>query len=170
MAAVYGIIKNHNGWIFIDSRPGKGTTVNIYLPAVEDIAQKYAASKPEPVKGSGTILIIEDEKMVMDVNRALLTQLGYHVLEAGTGREAIDLAETFEGDIDMALLDIVLPDMDGKDLYPLLMEARPGLKVIVCSGYSIDGPAREILDAGADDFIQKPFGKAALSEKLKKVL
>ena len=131
MAAVYGIIRNHEGWIFIESEPDKGTTVKIYLPAVENIVKKHVVPKPAPVKGSGTILIIEDEKMVMDVNRALLTKLGYDVLEAKTGQEAVDMAGTFEGNIDMALLDIVLPDMDGKAIYPLLMDARPDLKVIV---------------------------------------
>jgi PAS domain S-box-containing protein len=169
MAAVYGIIKNHDGWIFVDSDPGKGTCVNIYVPAVEVISQNNTTPKSKPVKGSGTILVIEDEKMVMEVSRALLTKMGYHVLEAATGQAAIDLARTFDGDIDMALLDIVLPDMDGKALYPLLMAERPDLKVIVCSGYSIDGPAGEIMAAGADDFIQKPFVRATLSEKLKKV-
>lgn len=169
MAAVYGIIKNHEGWIFIESEPDKGTTVKIYLPAVENIVKKHVVPKPAPVKGSGTILIIEDDKMVMDVNRALLTKLGYDVLEAKTGQEAVDMAGTFEGNIDMALLDIVLPDMDGKAIYPLLMDARPDLKVIVCSEYSIDGPTSEILDAGAEDFIQKPFERADLMEKLKKI-
>jgi PAS domain S-box-containing protein len=169
MAAVYGIIKNHGGWIFVDSMPGKGTCVNIYLPVVDVISQNNTTPKSKPVKGSGTILVIEDEKMVMEVNRALLTKMGYHVLEAATGQAAIDLTRTFDGNIDMALLDIVLPDMDGKALYPLLMAKRPDLKVIVCSGYSIDGPAGEIMDAGADDFIQKPFTRATLSEKLKKI-
>ena len=122
------------------------------------------------VKGTGTILVIEDEEMLMDVSRAILERLGYRVLAAQNGKEAIDIAKTFDGDIDLAILDILLPDMGGKAIYPLLMEARPKLKVIICSGYSIDGPAKEILDAGAQDFIQKPFTIADLSEKLKKVL
>ena len=89
---------------------------------------------------------------------------------AKTGKDAIHIAETFDGQIDLALLDIKLPDIDGRNLYPLIMKARSDLKVIVFSGYSIDGPAREILDAGAQDFIQKPFSLATLSEKLKEVL
>jgi len=84
--------------------------------------------------------------------------------------EAVEIAKTFGGDIDLAILDIVLPDMDGNRLYPLIMETRPNLKVIVCSGYSINGPAQEILDAGAQDFIQKPFSLEKLSKKLRKVL
>jgi len=89
---------------------------------------------------------------------------------AVTDNFAIHISETFDGQIDLALLDIKLPDIDGRNLYPLIMKARSNLKVIVCSGYSIDGPARKILDAGAQDFIQKPFSIATLSEKLKEVL
>jgi CheY-like chemotaxis protein len=100
----------------------------------------------------------------------MLERLGYRILEANTGKKAIEIAKSFDGVIDLAILDIVLPDMHGMKIYPLLMEARPNLKVLVCSGYSIDGPAKEILDAGAQGFLQKPFSLAALSEKLKEVL
>ncbi len=170
MAAAYGIIKNHDGWISVDSELGKGTTVRIFLPATEAKVKELKKPKIESAKGTATILVIEDEEMVMDVNRALLEKLGYRVLGAKTGNEAINIVKTFDGDIDLAILDIVLPDMDGKSIYPFLMEARLHLKVLVCSGYSIDGPAQEILNAGAQDFIQKPFGIAEISEKLKKVL
>jgi len=115
-------------------------------------------------------LIIEDEEIVIEVTQAMLEMLGYRVMAAKTGKDAVHMAETFDGLIDLVLLDIKLPDIDGRDLYPMLMKARSNFKVIVCSGYSIDGPAREILDAGAQDFIQKPFSMAALSEKIKKVL
>jgi len=91
-------------------------------------------------------------------------------LEAETGKKAIRLAKTFDGQIDLALLDIKLPDMDGGRVYPLIMKTRPDLKVIVCSGYSIDGPAQAILDAGAEGFIQKPFSISEFAEKLKEVL
>ncbi|MEA2039779.1 MAG: response regulator [Thermodesulfobacteriota bacterium] len=183
MAAVYGIVKNHDGWIGVDSELGKGTTVKIYLPAIGSVQARPAVLPAEEVpvkdevkletewnKGTGTILVIEDEEPVMKVTRAILERLGYSVLEAKTGQEAIDVVKTFDGDIDLAMLDILLPDMSGNAIYPFLMDARPDLKVIVFSGYSIDGPAQEILDAGAQDFIQKPFAIAELSEKLKKIL
>jgi PAS domain S-box-containing protein len=172
MAAAYGVIKNHDGWISVESEPGKGTEVQIYLPAVEVPVKKHAKpeSKAKWIKGTGTILVIEDEEPVMKISRAILERLGYRVLEAGTGQEAIDVVKTFDGHIDLALLDILLPDMSGNDIYPRIMEARPDLKVIVFSGYSIDGPAREILNAGAENFIQKPFTIATLSEKLKETL
>jgi len=114
--------------------------------------------------------MIEDEEIVMHVTHEILERLGYRFLGAINGKEAIDIAKTFDGDIDLAILDIVLPDMGGQAIYPLLMKARPNLKVIVCSGYSLDGPAQEILNAGAEAFIQKPFSVAKISAKLKEVL
>jgi len=183
MAAAYGIVKNHDGWISVDSELSQGTTVKIYLPAIESVQTRPAGlpvaetpvkedpkPKTELIKGTGTILVIEDEEPVMKVSRIILEKMGYSVLEARTGQEAVDVVKTFDGHIDLALLDILMPDMSGNDIYPLIMEARPDLKVIVFSGYSIDGPAREILNAGAEDFIQKPFKIADLSEKLKKIL
>jgi two-component system cell cycle sensor histidine kinase/response regulator CckA len=170
MAAVHGIVDNHDGWISIDSEQGKGTTVTIYLPAVEAEEEKVEVKRPGLVKGTGTILVIEDEEAIMDLNRQLLERMGYRVLEARTGKEAVDLAGTFDGHIDLALLDIKLPDMGGEKVYPLLMKSRPDLKVIVCSGYSIDGPVQEILDAGAQAFIQKPFSPVPFSEKIREIL
>ena len=106
----------------------------------------------------------------MDVPCAILEKLGYRILGSKTGNEAVNIAKTFDGDINLAILDIVLPDMEGKVIYPLIMDARPNLKVLVCSGYSVDEPAQEILDTGAQDFIQKPFKDAEISEKLKALL
>ncbi|MBC8418015.1 MAG: response regulator [Desulfobacterales bacterium] len=174
MAAVYGIVKNHDGWIYVDSELGKGTTVRIYLPAISAGSKEGAKAVTQPEIelgiGEGTILVIEDEDVVIEVTQAMLERLGYRVMVAKTGKAAIHIAETFDGQIDLALLDIKLPDIEGGKVYPLIMKARPGLKVIVFSGYAIEGPAQKILDAGAQDFIQKPFSLATLSEKLKKVL
>ncbi len=172
MAVAYGIIRNHDGWISVVSAPGKGTAVHIYLPAFTASAREPAklTVKPVATKGVGTILVIEDNKLVMDMTKAVLEELGYRVLGAETGEEAVDIAKTFHGDIDLAMLDVFLPDMGGKAIYSLIMKARPKLKVIVYSVYPIDGKPQEILDAGAEDFIQKPFDVAELSEKLKRVL
>jgi CheY-like chemotaxis protein len=171
LSATYGIVKNHGGWISIESHIDRGTIVCIYLPAVSEVEEKKAQTLHiEPLKGTGTILLIEDELAVIEVLRELLERLGYHVLEAKTGQEAIHLAKVFDGDIDLAILDISLPDMNRNKIYPMLKEFRANLKVLVCSGYSIEGPEQEILDAGAQGFIQKPFTIEALSEKLKDVL
>jgi len=170
MAAVYGIVTNHGGWISVDSELGKGTVVRIYLPAVKVEVKEEERPKIEPAKGTGTILVIEDEDAVIDVICAMVEKMGYRVLLAETGKEAVNIAKSFDADIDLAILDILLPDLPAKKVYRDIMEARPDLKVIVCSGYAIDGPPQEILDAGAQDFIQKPFSYATLSEKLKEVL
>ncbi|NVM20162.1 MAG: response regulator [Desulfobacterales bacterium] len=170
MAAVYGIVKNHNGWISVDSKLGKGAVVRIYLPAVEARAKEAEKPKTELAKGTGTILVVEDDGGVMHVTRTILEKLGYDVLTAGTGMEAANIARTFDGDIDLAILDIGLPDVRGDTVYKLLMEARTNLKVIVCSGYAVDGPIQEILNSGAQGFIEKPFSFAGLSAEIKKVL
>jgi len=175
MAAVYGIVTNHGGGITVDSALGKGTTVRIYLPVARAESEalreeSVKESSLKPALGEETVLVIEDEVPVMFLTRTLLRKLGYTVLEASTGKEAVDIARAFDGTIDLALLDIKLPDMTGNQVYPLIMEARPGMKVLVCSGYSVDGPVQDILDAGAEGFIQKPFSVVTLSEKLKEVL
>jgi two-component system cell cycle sensor histidine kinase/response regulator CckA len=173
MAAAYGIVQNHNGGISIDSKPGKGTAVKIYIPAVDEtkkdrrlITQPSAEMRVE----EGTILVIDDEKDIINLTRKTLEMVGYRVLVAGTGKEATKIVKGHKGRIDLVLLDIKLPDILGNRLYRFLMEARPGLKVIVFSGYSIKGLAQEILDAGADGFIQKPFAISTLARKVKEVL
>ncbi len=174
MAAVHGIVRNHDGWISVDSELGKGTVVRIYLPAIEakeEVKEDVALSPAAKLAmGEGTILVIEDDEVLVEMFKKILEKLGYRVLQAETGKEAVELTKTFDGQIDLALLDIKLPDMEGGRVYPLIMEARPDLKVIVCSGYSIHGPAQDILDAGAEGFIQKPFSIAKFAEKLKEVL
>ncbi|MGD9274167.1 MAG: hybrid sensor histidine kinase/response regulator, partial [Desulfobacterales bacterium] len=160
------IIKNHDGWISIDSKPFRGTTVKIFLPAIKGEAPAIKPVKARNMENSGTILVIEDEEMVMDVTCAMLQNLGFRVLAARSGEEALRIAGSHNGQIDLALLDIILPDMGGKDIYPRLLASRPNLRVIVCSGYALNGPAQEILKQGAQGFIQKPYTMAALSEKL----
>ena len=170
MAAVYGIVKNHGGWISVESQLGKGTVVRIYLPAVEAKPKETKKPKAELARGTGTILIVEDEEQVMDVTRTILKRLGYHVLTARTGMEGVNVGRSYDGDIDLAIIDIYLPDMRGDVIYKLLMKARNNLKVIICSAYAFDDPAQKILNAGAQAFIQKPFRLATLSEEVKNVL
>ncbi|MGA8281753.1 MAG: response regulator, partial [Desulfobacterales bacterium] len=170
MASVYGIIKNHEGWITVDSKPLRGTTVKIFLPAIRGEALAIKPVRALNMENSGTILVIEDEEMVLDVTCTMLQNLGYRVLAARSGEEALRIADSHDGQIDLALLDIILPDMGGKDIYPRLLASRPNLRVIVCSGYTLNGPAQEILKQGAQGFIQKPYTMAALSEKLSAIL
>lgn len=170
MASAYGIVKNHDGWISVASELDAGTQIQIYLP-VRDVPIK-TEHPPEikPRLGTGNILLIEDEEIIIDVVQAMLKRLGYQVVVARNGTEAVDIVKTVDQDIDLVLLDIKLPDMNGGNIYAIIKDLRPDLKVIVCSGYSIDGPVQEILNAGALDFIKKPFSFEILAEKLSKAL
>jgi DNA-binding NtrC family response regulator len=170
MAAVYGVIRNHEGWISVDSDTGKGTTVHIYLPAVSEEVTPEAPRGGADDKGKRTVLLVEDEETVLDVTRTMLEKLGHRVLTAESAKEALSIAREFEGTIHLALLDVVLPDMSGRQTYSLLAEARPGMKVIICSGRGLEGQVNDTLAAGAQDFIQKPFLLEVLSAKIRKVL
>ncbi|MGB5155915.1 hybrid sensor histidine kinase/response regulator [Desulfobacterium sp. N47] len=170
MAAVYGIIRNHNGWVTVDSKTGKGTSVHIYLPVIKYQTKKYKNIEAKVYSGIGTILIIEDEELVINVYRQMLQKLGYKIIEAKTGSEAIKIVEEQKGNIGLVLLDIGLQDMTGGNVFSMIKKINPEQKVVVCSGYSIDGPVQKILDEGANGFLQKPFTLAVLSEKIKAVL
>jgi two-component system cell cycle sensor histidine kinase/response regulator CckA len=169
MAAVYGIVKKHGGYAYVDSILGQGTTVSVYLPGTTTKEAVAEPTEPYTIRKTGTALIVEDEHLVMEVNHAIVEKLGYQVLEAKTGKQALAMAQKYEGKIDFALLDVILPDMDGSLIYPKLKAARPDMKVVVCSGFALDGPASEMLEAGAESYIQKPFTVAALSAVLKKI-
>ena len=117
-----------------------------------------------------TILLVEDEEMIADTTTTLLEWMGCLVLKAKSGAEAVEIAQTYDGKIDLAMLDIMLPDMDGTEIYPMLVKSRPAHKVIVCSGYNVDGPAQAILDAGADGFLPKPYTLKSLIEILEETL
>lgn len=173
MAAVYGIIKNHDGWISVDSEPDRGTMVNVYLPVMKENVNGTGIEKEEkskPLERKGTVLMIDDDEMILDISQAMLEKFGYQAITARTGKDALEMSIRFDGKICLALLDIRLPDMEAKRVYAELTKVCPGLKVIVCSGYSLEGPAQEILDAGADAFIQKPFSMAVLSNTIESVM
>ena len=172
MAAVYGIIKNHGGHIQVTSSPDQGTQVTILLPpATEEPPLATDQSRlPQSSEWKPTILLIEDEELVLDVNRAILNRLGYQVVEARTGQQAIDLIRQSPQAFDLVFLDIKLPDMDGRAIYPIVRRYRGSAKVIICSGYALDGPTQNLMDSGADGFIPKPFTLSAVSAKLKEVM
>lgn len=172
MAAVHGIVANHGGVVSVESELDKGTIVRIYLPAVDgDKDEKDREDLIyESADKSRTILVIEDEDLLLDINCAMLENLGYNALKARTGKGALEIAETHKGGIDLVMLDVKLPDMGGEKVYQGLIQIDPAMKVVVCSGYSADGPTKEILDAGAHGFIQKPFTIAALSAEISDVL
>lgn len=166
LASVYGIVRNHGGFIHVSSDEGKGTTFTIFLPASE----KKVAEETRPVegivKGEGTILLVDDEKMILDVGGLLLRQLGYEVITADNGKDAVEQYLKNREKIDLVLLDMIMPGMSGGATFDLLKEIDPRIKVVLASGYSMDSRAREILDRGCSGFIQKPFSLKELSQKI----
>jgi two-component system cell cycle sensor histidine kinase/response regulator CckA len=170
MAAVFGIIRNHGGYIKVNSQADLGTEVQIYFPALA-ATEDTPKEKPAPeIQGGGTVLLIEDDPGIVEINQAWLKRLGYEVLVATTAAQAIQIICRSNEPFDIALLDLVLPDMSGSAIYPLIREHRPFAKVIICSGYGLAGPTQELLDAGADSFIQKPYGLTDLHEIILKVM
>ena len=122
------------------------------------------------IKGFEAVLLVDDEDMIIDVGKELLGELSYEVLLARSGQEAIKIYEENKEKIDMVILDMIMPDMSGGDTYDRLKESNPDIKVLLSSGYSIDGQATEILNRGCNGFIQKPFNIKQLSRKLREIL
>ncbi|MFH0844627.1 MAG: PAS domain S-box protein [Pseudomonadota bacterium] len=170
MAAVYGIIKHHGGLISIESELGKGTSVRIFLPAMEAPDRERFKPESAPLKKARTILVIADEEMIRSVIRALLGSLNYHVLEAKTGKEAIDIAKAFNGVIDLAILDSALPDMPATEIHSRLLEARPNLKLLICGGYPLYSQEHGIPLKGVHEILEKPFSSETFYRKLKAAL
>ncbi len=162
LAAVDGIIRNHGGYISVFSEPGLGTSFKAYLPKTDQLPDPPRPAVSTIPGGTETVMIIDDEPLVSNVAKRMLERLGYKTLTASNGREAVELARSFAGDIHLAMLDIGMPVMGGAEAFPLLIEARPNLKVLICSGYELDGAAQGLLDAGANAFVQKPFSMADL--------
>ena len=170
LASAHGIIKNHSGFINVYSEKGHGTTFNIYLPASEKEAIEERKPAGDTLRGSETVLFVDDEDMIIEVAGELFEQLGYNVLTAKNGKEAIELYEENKEHIDIVLLDMIMPDMSGSDTYDKMRKINPDIKVLLSSGYSINGQATEIMDRGCNGFIQKPFKMKELSQKLREIL
>ena len=170
LASVYGIIKNHAGIINVSSKEGKGTTFNIFLPASEKEVIEEEELSDNVLQGSETVLFLDDEDIIIDVGQQLLEKLGYEVFIAKSGTEAIDLYKKNRDQIDIVIIDMIMPDMGGSEVYDQLKQINPEIKVLLSSGYSINGQATEILERGCQGFIQKPFELKELSQKLREIL
>jgi two-component system cell cycle sensor histidine kinase/response regulator CckA len=170
LASAYGIIKNHNGIIRAYSEKGHGATFVIYLPASE--TQEFEASLPEPmlVRGTERILLVDDEEGPILVEELMLKELGYAVLTARSGNEAIDLYKFDNGTIDLVALDMIMPEKSGRATYEELQTINPQIKVLLVSGYSLNKQVEELIAQGCSGFIQKPFDILELSQKLRQIL
>jgi PAS domain S-box-containing protein len=170
LASAYGIIKNHDGMITAQSEKGQGTTFTFYLPA-SDKAVSRVEIAPEPqFSGTGTILLIDDEDMILDVGKAMLEKLGYQVLVAAGGREGLETYRQNRQRIDLVILDMIMPEMNGRETYEQLKAINPRLKVLLSSGYTMDGVADEPLKQSYHSFIQKPFDLQKLSHKIREAM
>ncbi|MBN1102537.1 MAG: PAS domain S-box protein [Deltaproteobacteria bacterium] len=170
LASSYGIVKNHGGIITVYSERGAGTSFHIYLPASDKElvgTRKWDAALR---RGHETVLLVDDEEHVLDVGGQMLEKLGYHVLTAGGGANAVEAMEANRSRIDLVILDMIMPDMGGGEAFDRMKEINPDVRVLLSSGYSINGQAQRILDRGCRGFIQKPFNMMELSQKVRESL
>ena len=172
LATIYGIIKQHGGNIWVYSEPGEGTTFKIYLPLSKEArAAKRPTIKTESEsRGSGTILLVEDNEQVRDLANIILEEQGYTILMAENGHEALKVLAAHDAPVQLLLTDVIMPSMGGKELFTRIVKTHPEVKVIYMSGYTDNMIAHHgVLDKGTA-FLQKPFTIQALTAKVKEVL
>ncbi len=170
LASVYGIVKSHGGHIAVASEKDKGTTFNIDLPASADKAPAASDNPGKIDPGSGTILLVDDEEIVLEVGMQMLQAMGYTVLGAANGTEALRIFEERADAIDLVILDMIMPGIGGGKTFDAIREIDPDACVLLSSGYSQDSQAKEIMARGCSGFIQKPFRMEDLSGKIKEIL
>ena len=167
LAMTYGIVSNHGGHVEVHSEIGRGSTFNIYLPmAKEGLPQNNIEEDPEanPSFGSGHILIIDDEAMVLGVLEDMLVFLGYDVSAFENGDEAVAYYEAHHDEIDLVIIDMAMPDMNGRACFEAFRTINPGVKALLSSGYAKDGTVQNLLNDGMAGFVQKPYRLIQLSE------
>jgi two-component system, cell cycle sensor histidine kinase and response regulator CckA len=174
LATVYGIVKQHEGWIEVNSRPGEGSTFSVFLPATGQTAR--APDRPAPAGaevrgGTETILVVEDEPVLRDMAQVILQECGYRVLEASTGVEALQVWSQQDGPVDLLLTDMVMPDgISGMELAQRLLSHKPSLKIIFTSGYNVDELDTDFIRKGGATFLQKPYTRSTLAKAVRQCL
>jgi two-component system cell cycle sensor histidine kinase/response regulator CckA len=176
LSTVYGIVKQTGGYIYADSELGKGTVMRVYLPRHIEVASQVEAprqvprERPKDLTGRGTVLLVEDEDAVRSFAARALGQRGYNVLQASTGVEALEVFNNFDGEVDLVVSDVVMPEMDGPTLMKHLRSERPDVKIIFISGYAEDAFRRNLSDKEDFMFLQKPFDLKELAAAVKAAL
>jgi nitrogen-specific signal transduction histidine kinase/CheY-like chemotaxis protein len=170
LASAYGIIQNHQGTIDVVSQVGEGATFHIYLPASEIAIKDEKPLINNNLNGPETVLLVDDEEFILKVGSQILEELGYAVLTAASGKEALEIYSEKKDEIDIVVLDMIMPGMGGGETFDSIKALNPDAKVLLSSGYSIMGEASDILSRGCQGFIQKPFTMKSFSEKLREIL
>ena len=163
LAAVYGTVRDHKGSISVNSEPGRGTVFNIFLPLCR-IEPVPVVPNRDVVRGSGCILLVDDEELLRSMGCDLLETLGYTVLLAEDGAQALERYTAHRNTIDLVILDVIMPEMGGKATFLCLKELNPDVRVLFCSGFHLEGTDQELIELGACGFIQKPFSIATISK------
>jgi two-component system, cell cycle sensor histidine kinase and response regulator CckA len=171
LAMVYGIVKQHEGAIRVESTVGRGTTFEIFLPVSERAHTDSAAPRHTPTRGTECVLLVEDEEPLRELVRCILESFGYSVIDAANGRRALEIWKQHRDKIDLLLTDIVMPEgMTGRDLAETLKQDKPSLRVLFSSGYSSDIIGKDFVLADGVNFLQKPYNPQTLAETVRQCL
>jgi two-component system, cell cycle sensor histidine kinase and response regulator CckA len=171
LATVWGVVKNHGGIVSVYSEPGSGTTFRLYFPAIDQQTEQVDDRRDAILHGRGeTLLLVDDEPIIREMWAEILDEIGYEVIPAGDGNEALSVLQERNGAVDLVILDLVMPHKGGKETFALIRERYPSMKVLVSSGYSENGEVREVIEAGADGFIQKPYQIRMVTAKIREII
>lgn len=174
LSTVFGIVKNHGGFILVESQKGKGASFHVCLPASNEIKEKTIKNEPQSFeqmqKGSETVLLVDDEEEIINVGKNFLEKLGYKPLVARNGLEAVEIFRTYGDEISLVVLDLIMPEMNGKQAFIEIKNIRADAKVLISTGYVVDDKIEGFLNQGCHGFIQKPFSLNEFSRALRKIL
>jgi CheY-like chemotaxis protein len=172
LAMVYGIVKNHGGYITCSSEPGKGTSFKIYFPIIEENGERLSEhqEKPEMRGGTETILLVDDEESIRDLAEEILRMFGYTVIAAADGEKALEIYREKKEDISLVILDLIMPGMGGQKCLEEILKIDPAQKVVIASGHSANGPTKNVLETDAKGYIKKPFELEPMLNVIREVL